>query len=341
MFIPPEFRSKEIPPLSFEEDFDGVSGYIQGFFVTGEYFLILRHLHHYKTVDILIYIVHFDVEKCVFEKKLLTIELPNPAKKSFRRNWADLDPQHGKVVYVVEMLSNKERSIDVYYFYLVDFLKKNIKEITIKPMKADISLKYPKKEYIFAGAHGETFDLHDQDTSTLIFKAFFDPSEKKNHDDFSLQPQCRVDVLHMCKDQIWLHKTVIFDFSEWKELLDFMPGTHVNKEKIFFYDDILNESDEILKIHEYELSGKSLKSYAIDRKHFLYMFIPTSRCLMLYPEKINLKNCLLKFVMKKRRNNLIEEFKVFDTNSSQESSENSDFYLERYIHPLKGSINNL
>ena len=67
MFIPPEFGNKEIQPLSLGTNFDYAAGYPQGFFITGEFYLILKLCFDPIVEDVNVYIIHFNEEKGVLE----------------------------------------------------------------------------------------------------------------------------------------------------------------------------------------------------------------------------------------------------------------------------------
>ena len=318
-FIPPDFRSKDISPILLGDDFQYGCAYTQGFDRTGEYYLLLKHFNEYDGIEnVLIYIIHFDKENLVYEKKELTIETPiqDQLEGRFLRNWVDLDSRQRQVVYALEMKRDDEIIFDIYYFYIVDFLKmKKYKEITIKPIKPDITLKYNEQQYDSIKEHDETFHTVDKDTTALIFKAFLSPREENEN----VQAICSkglLDFLFMRKDKIWLAKSVIFDDLKIpREIVDYMPCAHFTEDKIFYYDDILHEDDDILRIYEYNFAGKFLNSYSIDRTNFYFEFIENSPCLLLYPPNINSKDCLMKILKLEegRSNSVIKELNALDT----------------------------
>ena len=71
MFISPDFGNRDVPALSLGKDFYQGLEYPEGFFITGEFYLILKSCFDPVIENVNVYIIHFNKEKCALERRVL------------------------------------------------------------------------------------------------------------------------------------------------------------------------------------------------------------------------------------------------------------------------------
>ena len=314
MFMPNDIKENEIQPLLMGDGFHYDQNYNQGFFRTGEFFLILKDNLCFQRDDdeVQIHIIHFNQKTKIFDKKVLTIKAPIHRECGHRVSM--LDPLNGKFVYLEKrhLLTNdkEEFAVFIYYINIVDSINENgiDEQMAINVQEPSLKIRYDIDQ--FNEAHYDVIPFSGEEVETLVVvKAGHkeDPNDYSDDDvnmdnamPWIISPRSCVDIVHIKGDQISHFKRIIVQFQEMFGFLEWIPSVHYTKEGLLFYKDTGEDQmgNEIISIQQFDLNGKHKFSYIIPAQEKIPYFQPYGNFLFLFPINESIENehigCLIK-----------------------------------------------
>uniref|UniRef100_A0A7M5V1V9 Uncharacterized protein n=1 Tax=Clytia hemisphaerica TaxID=252671 RepID=A0A7M5V1V9_9CNID len=293
MFVPQGTNVNKITTLCLGDRFEPIL-YTQGFYGTGEYFLLLEIddgmmfpiSYLVQTDDFKestrIYVINFNKEQSEYERKFLNIDIQY-SQSEVQKKKTKFDPSSGRFVHVVERIVDEEIVLELYYINVGDYLTIQAKETTIKHNNVNLRLSYDARIY-----DGFKCEVDNNDTSLLICKAFCNPVYL---DDDTYRPWFCIDFI--CVDQSKLShlRRLTFKLDVNVRAIPGFPKIQVFNDKIYYYKAVLLDNDydnEAYQIIEYNMDGKLVHRYKEifpDDTSFKLEFVKGSALLIIhYPE---------------------------------------------------------
>ena len=267
MFIPQGTNVNEIKPLLLGDRFEPLLEYTQGFYCTGEHFLLLEiddgKTFRFSSMEktdkskkkTRIHIINFNKENAGYEHKILTIEVQH-CQSNVRKKKSKLDPSSGKFVHMVERFVEEDIVLELYYINVAEFLTMKCNETTIKRNDINLRLSYDAEIY-----DGFKCELDNDDSSLLIFKAFCNPIYL---DDTTYRPWFSMDFIRTDQGKLSHLRRLTFELDVDVFAISTFPQIQVHNEKIYYYKAVRIEDDdeeEAYQLIEYNMEGEIAHTY--------------------------------------------------------------------------------
>ena len=291
MFVPPDIKESDIPPLLLGNNFSMKFHRQYGFFRTGEYYFILQD-NFLKYDQELLYIVNFNRNKMALEKKLLFIESSGYEEDVVKLS--KLDPYNGKIVHMVQSISEnpngqgEEIVFDVFHINLADHLSSlgDYIELAIDRESSHLKIKYVIEQ--FNKAMIDMFTHHrDKEKTVLMFSAFYreDLNNNLHEENWLYFPRACIDIVNMKGKKIWHVKRIMITLKEMAGFLDcqYAPSIHQTDEGILFYQETEDENgDQVLQFQEFDSNGEYKHAYSVPCCGVVSSFQPYGNYFYLY-----------------------------------------------------------
>ena len=198
--------------------------YTQGFYGTGEYYLLLED-EGYLLSNLVpgavnetdnetddeddgsekktrIHIISFNKDEVKYEHKILNVELQYCELKVTRK-FSRFHPSIGKFIHLVERLVNEEIVLELYYINVVDFFAVKFNETTIKCEDINLRLSYDARIY-----NRIRFDFY-KDGSLLTCQAFCYPT----YDNENYHPWFSIDFIRTDQGKLCHLRRLTFELD--------------------------------------------------------------------------------------------------------------------------------
>ena len=149
MFLPPDVSVREIPPLSLGDGFQMNTIRSQGFYNTGEWYLMREDPP--MGTEVQIHMIRFNPSTFKYERKLLVVLSP---VYEIGGNMSTLfDAWNGKLLLIPKKYTDEKIILDIHYIDITEFFTMKYPSIVIEVGAPDLRLTYNREDYTEVTVH--------------------------------------------------------------------------------------------------------------------------------------------------------------------------------------------